>query len=228
MADTPRRDLGSVARLYRRLAPVYEWFIAEPVLFARARARAISLLRLREGQTVLDVACGTGLNLTALRAGVGETGRVICLDYSQDMLARARRRVRRAGWTNIAFLRMDAATLSPQALRRAAALTDSDQVDAAVCTLGLSVIPAWEQAYAAMLDTVRPGGRVAIMDADYPTGAGQSGEIKLIRPLWKLAVHLTGATGGRRPWLRLRRDTDDAHVERRVGGYVGVSADTVR
>lgn len=228
MTDEPDRNLRSLTRLYGVLAPIYELFIVEPVLFARARARAVSLLRLHEGQTVVDVACGTGLNLPALRAGVGDGGRVICVDYTGQMLDRARRKAGRAGWTNTAFVRMDAATLTTQTLREAGALAEGAQVDAVICTLGLSVIPALEQAYAGMLDTVRPGGRIAIMDADYPAQAGQSGEVGLIRSLAKLAVHLASAPGGRQPWLRLPSDTADAKVESRIGGYVGISAGNVR
>jgi len=225
MTDAPSR-LRSVAKRYRLLAPIYELFILGPVLFGRARARAISLLRLRDGHTVLDVACGTGLNLPALRAAVGDRGRVICLDYTEHMLDRARRTAQRAGWTNITFLRMDAATLTPRALHEAGALADGEQVDAVICTLGLSVIPAWEQAYAAMLHIVRPGGRIAIMDTDYPAHAGHSGELVLIRPIAKLANQLAGAPGGRQPWLQLRHDTDEAEIESSVGGYVGVAAGT--
>jgi hypothetical protein len=45
----PTRALRSLATRYRFLAPIYELFIADPVFFGRARARAIDLLRLREG-----------------------------------------------------------------------------------------------------------------------------------------------------------------------------------
>jgi ubiquinone/menaquinone biosynthesis C-methylase UbiE len=44
------------------------------------RRRAVEALALRPGEAVLDVGCGTGLNLPALCARVGPRGRVIGID----------------------------------------------------------------------------------------------------------------------------------------------------
>jgi ubiquinone/menaquinone biosynthesis C-methylase UbiE len=65
------------------------------------RRRAVGWLELREGQTVLDVACGTGLNFAALGARVGEKGRIIGVELSPEMAAIARERTRAAGWENV-------------------------------------------------------------------------------------------------------------------------------
>jgi ubiquinone/menaquinone biosynthesis C-methylase UbiE len=83
-------------RLYRRTAPQYDRRLGIR-LAAPVRRRAVRRLTLRPGQTVLDIACGTGLNLAALRAGVGSLGRVIGVDLSPEMLAFSRRRVQDAG-----------------------------------------------------------------------------------------------------------------------------------
>jgi ubiquinone/menaquinone biosynthesis C-methylase UbiE len=63
------------------------------------RRRAVSGLALRQGQTVLDVGCGTGLSLALLRDGVGDSGRVYGFDQSPEMLAIARERALR--WANV-------------------------------------------------------------------------------------------------------------------------------
>ena len=130
------RHQRSVFRRYQLLAPLYEFAIAEPVFFAAARARAIELLHLQPGHTVVDVACGTGLNTRPLRGQVGPRGHVIGIDYTERMLTRACARARRRGWDNVTFHRLDATHLSRDALRAAGALAPGQRVDAGICTLG--------------------------------------------------------------------------------------------
>jgi hypothetical protein len=103
--------------------------------------------------------------------------------------------------------------------------------DAAICTLGLSVIPEWQRAWEAMVSAVRPGGRVAIMDAGCSERPGRTGHTTIPRPLaWTLS-RLFAADCGRRPRRLLQGDTTDPTREqftwglgRRRGGRQGVSA----
>lgn len=147
-------------------------------------------------------------------------------DYSQAMLKRARAK---AGvWSNVALLEMDATHLSADALRKAGALDPGEDVDAAICTLGLSVIPQWDDALKALLTTVRQGGRISIMDNGYPRDPGSGGKLVMLRPFWWLACRVAKSDPLRRPWLRLAKDVDDVVTERFAAGYVGVAAGTVR
>jgi len=126
---------------------------------APIRARAIELLRLAPGATVLDVACGTGLSLPALAAAVGPQGQVIGIDLSPDMLAAAQERVVRAGWHNVTLIetaaeqvqldqRLDAVLFnythdvlqSAAALQRVFAAT---RAGARVAAAGLKYYPWW-------------------------------------------------------------------------------------
>jgi demethylmenaquinone methyltransferase/2-methoxy-6-polyprenyl-1,4-benzoquinol methylase len=50
---------------------------------------------------VLEVGCGSGANFPYLLRAVGPAGRVVGVDLSPDMIAAARARVRRRGWTRI-------------------------------------------------------------------------------------------------------------------------------
>jgi ubiquinone/menaquinone biosynthesis C-methylase UbiE len=68
------------------------------------RERTIARLDLRRGDRVLDVACGTGLSLDALRRAVGPEGEVVGVELSPDMIQHARRRVAGAGWRNVVLL----------------------------------------------------------------------------------------------------------------------------
>lgn len=88
------RGPKAVQALYDRVAFAYDpaaWILL-PLGARRLRGRAIDLLDLHPGDTVVDLGCGTGVNLPALAGAVGDTGRVIGVDLSSKMLARARRR----------------------------------------------------------------------------------------------------------------------------------------
>jgi demethylmenaquinone methyltransferase/2-methoxy-6-polyprenyl-1,4-benzoquinol methylase len=67
-------------------------------------------LRLRPGDHVLDVGCGTGANFSHLVAAVGATGHVTGIDLSEAMAAHARTRVAENGWDNVHIGIGDAAT----------------------------------------------------------------------------------------------------------------------
>lgn len=91
------RDAEGVQALYDRVAFAYDpaaWILL-PLGARRMRGRAIDLLDLHPGETVVDLGCGTGVNLSALADAVGGTGRVIGVDLSSKMLAQARRRANR-------------------------------------------------------------------------------------------------------------------------------------
>ena len=53
------------------------------------RLRAVQALGLRPGDTVIDIACGTGLNFPLLEKVVGPGGRIVGVDLTDAMLARA-------------------------------------------------------------------------------------------------------------------------------------------
>ena len=132
--------------LYRRLAGSYDLATAwlEPY-----RRRAISQLRLRPGDVVLDVGCGTGMSFEPIQAAIGPEGRLVGIEPSPEMLASARARVEDAGWSNVTLLEAnaeDAAVPGP--------------VDAVLFAFTHDVVISPE-ALANVLRQVKPGGRVA-------------------------------------------------------------------
>jgi demethylmenaquinone methyltransferase/2-methoxy-6-polyprenyl-1,4-benzoquinol methylase len=92
--------------MYRHRAPRYD---LELLAFEPVRSRAIELLDPPPGATVLDIGCGTGLSFASLLQRIGAAGRIVGVDASPDMLAQARRRVARQGWSGVALLESAAA-----------------------------------------------------------------------------------------------------------------------
>ena len=208
---------ATVQRRYRRIAPIYDTANLEGMLYAGARTRAVELLQLRPGARVLDVACGTGANFTSIQRRIGPSGELVGVDVTPQMLDQARARVLRHGWSNVRLSEADICDTPDEDLE--------GPFDAALCTLGLSVIPQWQRAWNAMLTLVRPGGRVAVMDAGYPD-RGRGSEALIPRPLaWALS-RLFVADCARRPWRMLERDTDESLAETFTWGWVTAAAGT--
>jgi arsenite methyltransferase len=64
-----------------------------------------ALIELQEGQTVLDLGSGGGIDVLLSAKRVGPTGKVYGLDMTDEMLALARENQRKAGATNVEFLK---------------------------------------------------------------------------------------------------------------------------
>jgi SAM-dependent methyltransferase len=93
-------DRGRALDLYRTAAAGYDRAVSGR-LVDRYRRRAIDRLWLASGDSVLDVACGTGANFALLADRVGPAGRLVGVDLSPDMLAIAAERVRRMRCENV-------------------------------------------------------------------------------------------------------------------------------
>jgi len=75
----------------------YDWFL-RCITFGRGqqlRKRMVDLLPLQDGDTVLDVGCGTGDLAIEVVKRVGSRGQVVGIDGSEEMIARARQKAQR-------------------------------------------------------------------------------------------------------------------------------------
>jgi ubiquinone/menaquinone biosynthesis C-methylase UbiE len=128
------------------------------------RPLAAEALGLRVGSVVLDCPCGTGQGFDTLRAGIGASGTLIGVDQSDGMLAKARRRIERQGWSNVHLVRHDAASLD----RGALAATSAAPIDRLHIFLGMTVFPDMVQTFERLWSLLEPGGRCVIVDVHAP------------------------------------------------------------
>jgi ubiquinone/menaquinone biosynthesis C-methylase UbiE len=149
-------DQTFIERTYRNWAKVYDWLTPAYLLGneKRLRTKTIDALHLQPGQTVLEIACGTGRNFPWILAKIGATGRLVGVDYTAAMLVRAGEQIERAGWKNVELIRADAARIDLK-----------QKFDAALCTLAMGVIPNERDTLDRMMLHVKPGGRIAVGDA---------------------------------------------------------------
>lgn len=131
--------------------------------YREARAAAIEELQLQPGDRVVDLFCGTGVDFEPLLSGIGPTGRVIGVDGSAGMLARARRRIERRGLDSerIDLRQIDVAQ-ERGALRRA--FEESSEPPKLLITLALGCFPNYDQIFGDIYEMLPTGTRVAIME----------------------------------------------------------------
>lgn len=138
------------------LARLLEAQTMDPFLRVVAR-RSLELLRIGPGARVLDVGCGTGVLLPALAELVGSGGKVVGLDYSPELLVKARERVREAGCEAVVELVEGNAVDLP---------FEGGAFDAAHVERVLIHVPDADAAIREMRRVVRPGGWVVAAEPD--------------------------------------------------------------
>lgn len=205
---TPNRS--TAIRQYRSRARIYDLELA---LFEPVRQRAIDLLRLKNGDRVLDVGCGTGLSFLALEGLVGPKGSIVGIEQSPEMLERARARAAENGWNNVALI---AASVEEAAMPFAA--------DAAMFHFTHDIMRT-PKALANVCSHLKPGAR--IVAAGLKWAPIRAMPLNLL--VWNAALRSTSTREGlARPWSHLDPLLSRLDLEQMLGGTVYIASGVVR
>jgi demethylmenaquinone methyltransferase/2-methoxy-6-polyprenyl-1,4-benzoquinol methylase len=195
LTDTPDSHVQIIAR-YRRVAQLPDglFFFTFPI-----RRDAVRRLGLVPGGSVLEVGCGSGANFPFLLEAVGSTGQVVGVDLSPEMIAAARTRVQRRGWSRIRLIESAAESLRLDEQFDALLLFAMHDVFTSPAGLDRS------------LAHVQPGG------ASSPSvGVGIRGSTgRILNRSWcgLPAFRLSRSLDRDRPWRLLAERVRDLHVE---------------
>jgi demethylmenaquinone methyltransferase / 2-methoxy-6-polyprenyl-1,4-benzoquinol methylase len=147
--------------MFDRISPVYD--VMNHAMTAgldRRWRRLAAATVVRPGDAVLDAYCGTGdLAIAAERAG----GRVTGLDFSEQMLVRARGKSESVEWV------LGDVTALP---------FDDSSFDAVTVGFGIRNVPELDVGLAELARVLRPGGRVACLEITRPEG--------MLKPFFRL------------------------------------------
>lgn len=152
-------DAGEVEELYDRRASTYDTLngIFRTLGFRRHQKAVIEGLNLGDGDTVVDLCCGTGVNFAQLSQVVSPNGTVVGVDLSEGMLAQAKERARSASLTNVQLVQAD--------VRDYGLPSDTSAV---LSTFGLEMVPDYAAVIEKCAQGLGHGGRIGLLGLKHP------------------------------------------------------------
>ena len=186
-----------IAAYWSRWARLWDPMLKLVSLDRRYRKEGTSVLGLKKGMTVLDIACGTGLNFPYLFEAVGDRGRIIAVDVAPGMLERATERARKNHWSNFEFIQGDASQVH---------LPEADAAAAFWCMVS---IPNYRTALENIASSLHTGGKLAVLDFKHIDGFPGL----LLNPIFGQICRLTHQDVSRQPWRDMQKLLTDVKMQ---------------
>jgi len=154
-------DKENIKEIYRKRAPSYNFEVKLFNLIGwkanSYRNPAVDALNVKEGNCVVDLCCGTGLNFPHIEKKIGPTGKLIGVDLTDSMLKEAKKQVQQKGWKNVELVNKDATKYDfPKG------------VNGIITSYAITLIPEFDAVIKKGIDALKEGGRFVVLDFKKP------------------------------------------------------------
>lgn len=109
---------------------------------------------IKEGNHVLDLGSGAGNDCFVARSIVGESGKVVGIDFTEEMLKKANNNVQKLGYSNVEFVQGDIENMP---------LPDNS-FDVVISNCVLNLVPDKEKAFSEIYRVLKPGAHFCVSD----------------------------------------------------------------
>jgi arsenite methyltransferase len=110
--------------------------------------------KINSGDTVIDLGSGAGNDCFVARALTGETGRIIGIDMTEEMIEKARSNVAKLGFNNVEFRHGDIENMP----------VNDNTADVVISNCVLNLVPDKRKAFAEICRILKPGGHLSVSD----------------------------------------------------------------
>ena len=110
--------------------------------------------KIKEGDTVIDLGSGAGNDVFVARALVGEKGKVIGIDFTEEMIKKANENNQKLGFSNVQFIYGDIENIP----------VIKDIADVVISNCVLNLVPDKEKAFKEIYRILKPGGHISVSD----------------------------------------------------------------
>jgi ubiquinone/menaquinone biosynthesis C-methylase UbiE len=171
---------------------------------------AANALDLSEGDTVVELGCGTGLNFPFLLDIIGSTGKIIGVDIAKNMLVQAKKRIDENGWKNVELIHSDIAEYDiPK------------DVDGILSTGAITYSSSYDKVIKNGYDSLKSGKRLVIVDYKMP-----SGPTMIFAPIVVFFAKSFGVKieyMERHPWESVEKYFEKTNFTESYGGFLYMS-----